>query len=93
MPEDQEKVMAILNVGKAHENYLGLLTPEGRMSKRNFKSIKERLAKRFSSWEEIYMSSGAKEVLMAQAISTYVMGVFKLPATHCEELMQMIRYF
>jgi hypothetical protein len=81
-------------MSKAHEeNYLGLLTPEGRMSKRNFKSIKERLAKRFSSWEEIYMSSGAKEVLIAQAISTYVMGVFKLPATHCEELMQMIRYF
>jgi hypothetical protein len=42
------------------------------------------------------MSSSAKEVLIksvAQAIPTYVMGVFKLPGTLCEELTQLIRYF
>jgi hypothetical protein len=42
------------------------------------------------------MSGGAKEVLIklvAQAILTYVMGVFKLPTCLCEELMQIIRYF
>jgi hypothetical protein len=42
------------------------------------------------------MSRGAKEVMIksvAQSIPTYVMGVFKLPPTLCDEMMQMIRYF
>jgi hypothetical protein len=42
------------------------------------------------------MSAGAKEVLIksiAQAIPTYVMGVFKLPSGLCDELTKMIRYF
>jgi hypothetical protein len=42
------------------------------------------------------MSLGVKEVpikSMAQAIPTYVMGVFKLPATLCKEMTQMIQYF
>jgi hypothetical protein len=39
---------------------------------------------------------GAKEVLIksvTQAIPTYVMSVFKLSASMCEELTQFIRYF
>jgi hypothetical protein len=66
------------------------------MSKDRFKTTKERLSKKFTSWVERYMSVEAKEVLIksvAQAIPTYVMGVFKLPATLCEEMMRMIRYF
>jgi hypothetical protein len=42
------------------------------------------------------MQSGAKEVLIksvGQAILTYVMGVFKLPARLCEEITQLIRMF
>jgi hypothetical protein len=42
------------------------------------------------------MLDGVKEVLIksvAQAIPRYVMGFFKLSATLCEELIQMIRYF
>jgi hypothetical protein len=86
--EDNVSVKAIL--------YLGLPTPDDRMKKGQFRSTKERLSKRFSSWAEKYMSGGAKEVLIksiAQAIPTYVMGVFKLPSNFCEELTQMIRYF
>jgi hypothetical protein len=58
--------------------------------------MNERLAKRCTNWAEKYMSSGAKEVLIklvAQAIPTYVMGVFKLPKNMCEELTQLIIYF
>lgn len=53
-----------------------------------FKTLKQRFAKRLTDWSEKYMSSGAKEILIksvAQAIPTYVMGVFKLPATVCDE--------
>jgi hypothetical protein len=66
------------------------------MNKEKYKTIKERLAKRFTTWVEKYMSMGAKEVLIksvAQAIPTYIMGVFKLPMTMCEDITQMIRYF
>jgi hypothetical protein len=66
------------------------------MNKEKYKTIKERLAKRFTNWVEKYMSMGAKEVLIksvAQAIPTYIMGVFKLPMTMCEDITQMIRYF
>jgi hypothetical protein len=80
----------------SEEKYMGLPMPLGRMSGTKFKSTKERLAKRLSTYAERFMSSGAKEVLIksvVQAIPTYVMGGFKLPAGLCEELEQMIRYF
>jgi hypothetical protein len=56
--EDKKKVKAILKVELvAHkEKYLGLPTLEGRMCKDSFKSTKQRLAKRFTSWAERYMS-------------------------------------
>jgi hypothetical protein len=64
--ENQEKVKAVLKVRitAQEEKYLGLPTPEGRMSKERFKSTKERLSKKFSSWAERYMSGGAKEVMI-----------------------------
>jgi hypothetical protein len=40
------------------------------------------------------MSSGAKEIIIkavAQAIPTYVMSVFKLPASFCDELTKLMR--
>jgi hypothetical protein len=40
------------------EKHLGLPTPDGRMKKERFKSTKERLAKKCSSWAERYMSGG-----------------------------------
>jgi hypothetical protein len=55
--------------------------------------MKERLTKRWTNWVEKNMSTGAKEVLIksvAQAIPIYSMGVFKLPATLCDEMTQII---
>jgi hypothetical protein len=56
--QKQESVKVILDVGNTtvEEKYLGLSTPDGRMSKEKFKSTKERLVKRCSSWGEKYMS-------------------------------------
>ena len=42
------------------------------------------------------MSSGNKEILIksvAQAIPAYVMSVFKLPASVCDELTQLMRQY
>jgi hypothetical protein len=52
--------------------------------------------KHLSHWSGRWMSSRAKEVLIklvAQAIATYVMGVFKLPDRSCEEITQLIQKF
>jgi hypothetical protein len=96
--QDREKVLYMLNVANSvgESKYLGLRTPEGRMNKEKFKTTKERLVKRCSNWTEKHMSSAAKEVLIksvAQVTPTYTMGVFKLPATTCDELTQIIRKF
>jgi hypothetical protein len=75
------------------DKYLALPMPHGRMTKEKYKSTKQKLIKRFLNWIERHMSLGIKEVLIksiAQAILTYVMGVFKLPATLCEEMEQLI---
>jgi hypothetical protein len=94
----QQKVRDVLQVTNllGDERYLGLPTSEGHMGKGKFKSTKERLVKRLSSWAERCMSRGAKEVLIkfvAQAIPTYVMGAFKLPAKLCDEITRLIRRF
>jgi hypothetical protein len=95
---NKERTKEILNVSHVAEDekYLGLPTLQGRMSKEQFNPTKERLAKRLTGWDERCMSAGAKEALIksvAQAIPTYVMGVFKLPPIMCDEITRMIRYF
>jgi hypothetical protein len=95
---DQEAVKNVLKVENiaVSEKYLGLPTPEGRLKKERFLTMKERFTKRFTNWAERNMSSGAKEVLIksvAQAIPTYTMGVFKLSANLCDEMTHMICYF
>jgi hypothetical protein len=98
MQEDQDRVKQILRVDTAatEGKYLGLPTLEGRMTKDKFKSIKEKLVKKFNNWVERNMSLGAKEVMIkavVQAIPTYIMGTFKLPVTLYDELTQLTRYF
>jgi hypothetical protein len=91
--ENQETVKAILQVD---EKYLGLPTPEGRMTKNKFKTMNERLINRFTNLVERSMSMGAQEVLIksvAQAIPAYTMGIFKLPKTLCDEMTQLMRRF
>jgi hypothetical protein len=56
---DQERVKQILRVEHTamESMYLGLLTPEGHMSKDKFKTIKERIVNKFNNWAERNMSS------------------------------------
>ena len=96
--ETRDEVKQILHVTQEtfESKYLGLPTPEGRMSKGKFKSLQEKLLKRLTQWEENYLSQGGKEVLIkavAQAIPVYVMGIFKLPFGLLDELTKMIRNF
>jgi hypothetical protein len=49
-----------------------------------------------NDWNEKYMSMGAKEALIksvVQAITTYIMGLFKLPVGFHEDYMKITRQF
>jgi hypothetical protein len=98
LQEDENKVKEILGIANVttEDKYLGLPTPDGRMSKDKFQTMKGRLVKKFNNWVERNMSSGAKEVItksLAQAMPTYTMSIFKLPAGLCDELTHIVRKF
>lgn len=95
---EQEEVANNLQVQVTafEARYLGLPTARGRQKRSKFQSIKERMSKRLMDYSEKCVSSGAKEVLIksvAQALPTYIMSVFQLPVTLCDELTGMIREF
>jgi hypothetical protein len=97
-PQAKAKVLDVLQVTESvgDGKYLGLPSPESRMNHGKFKTTKERLVKRCNNWTEKHMTMAAKEVLIklvAQAIPTYIMGVFKLPASTCDDMTQIIRRF
>ena len=76
--------------------YLCLPTPDGRQRAERFQPVKDRLAKRISSWSEKFLSSGTKEILIksiTQAIPTYMMSVFQLSNTLCDDLTRAVRKY
>ena len=78
------------------EKYLGLPTPEGRMRKGKFQNLQVKLMKRICIWGDGYMAQAGREVLIkavAQSIPTYIMGVFKLPFSVCDDLTRMVRNY
>jgi hypothetical protein len=96
--EAQDMVRTTLQVVQRafEDKYLGLPTPEGRMSKGKFESLQARLSKWLIDLGDSTLSQSAREILIkaiAQAIPTYVMGVFKLPASVCDDFEQLIRNY
>lgn len=96
--DTMEQVRQILQLQPVdfEAKYLGLPTPHGRMRRGQLQPLEERFVKRMVAWKERVLSSAAKETLIksvVQAIPTYVMSVFKLPLTMCDDLMKHIRAF
>lgn len=96
--ERKQSIKQILQISSDgfEDKYLGFPTPEGRMHKGKFQCLQERICKRIMQWGENYLSSGGKEILIKavlQAIPVYVMGMFKLPESVCEELTKLTRNF
>jgi hypothetical protein len=98
-PENvQNEIRSILQVQRPEfeAKYLGLPTPEGRMNKGKLQNLQIRFTKRFMEWGDAFPSQAAKEILIkvvAHAIPTYIMGVFKLPLALCDELNSMVRNY
>ena len=94
----QAQVRDALNVTSTvfEEKYLGLPTLEGRMSKGKFQNLQARLTKRLIQWGDGLLAQPGREVLIksvAQSLPTYIMGVFKLPYSVCDDLTRMVRNF
>jgi hypothetical protein len=76
--------------------YLGLPTPDGRMHKGRFLNLQSKLSKLIIEWGDGVLAQRAREILIkaiAQALPVYVMSMFKLPLSLCDELTRLIRNF
>lgn len=96
--QQREDIRLILRMEKVHfeAKYLGLSTPDGHQKNERFQPLQERFGKRMTMWSEKHLSSAGKEVLIksvAQAIPTYIMSVFQLSPTFCEELARGVRKY
>ncbi|XP_043809044.1 uncharacterized protein LOC122722412 [Manihot esculenta] len=78
-------------------NYIGLPSHVGNNKRKVFSFVKDRLWKRLNSWKHRALSQAGKEVLLKtvlQALPNYVMSLFLLPRTLCDELQRMMtRYW
>nr|ABN08038.1 RNA-directed DNA polymerase (Reverse transcriptase) [Medicago truncatula] len=82
------------NIGSG--KYLGLPSMVGRNKNAIFSYLKDRIWKKCQSWSVRSLSRADKEVLIksvAQAIPSYCMGAFLIPASLCEELERMMNSF
>jgi hypothetical protein len=89
-------VRVVLHVQKQEfeDKYLGLPTPDGRMTRGKFDDLQAKLMKILMMWGD--MSQGGNEILItavAQALPTFIMGVFKLPFSLFDDLTRLIREF
>ena len=92
---DQEATRHILHVEQQvfEAKYLGLPTSEGRMSHGKFQSLQAKLTQCILLWGDNNQAQSGREIFIksiAQTILTYVMGVFKLPLSVCDELTRMV---
>jgi hypothetical protein len=78
------------------DTYLGLPSYTGKSKIQSFSSVKDRVQKQLNNWKVKFLSQAVNEVLLkavVQAIPTYNMSVFQLPATLCKELEGLMQRF
>jgi hypothetical protein len=78
------------------DTYLGLLSYIDKSKIQSFSNIKDWVQKRLNNWKIKFISQAGKEILLkavVQAIPTYSMSVFQLPATLCKELEGLMQHF
>jgi len=80
----------------SHEKYLGLPTIVGRSKKKSFLFILDHIKRRLSSWMERLVLWAGREGLIkivAQAIPTYAMSIFKFSQGLCNNIHATISKF
>lgn len=82
-------VREVENTGK----YLGFPTSWGRSKREMLWFLKEKIAKKLHSWKTLFLNQEGKETLIKvviTAIPTYLMTLFRLPKTWCEDVTKLI---
>ena len=99
VPQDHhDNIVNCLHIKEvlSHEEYLGLPAYVSRKKKKPFLHLKDRICKRWSLWMDQLVSWAGREELIkvvAQAIPTYTMSVFKLPKDLCSSIQSSINGF
>lgn len=94
----KETVRSALGIKDAADagNYLGIPTNWGRSKKATLNYIKDWFMKKLHGWRLVFLNKAGKEVLIKAIITVipkYLMPLFKLPKTWCEEIAKMIERF
>lgn len=94
----KEELLRILNMRpvEKHNKYLGIPTIVGRSKKVVFDALLDRIWKKLQGWKEKLLSKTGKEILLKsviQAIPTYLMGVYKLPASVIQKIHSAMAKF
>lgn len=92
--ESVKKLLLVTSSG-FEEKYLGLPTPDGRMSKEKFQNLQVKMSNRLFAYDG-HPTQAGKEVLIravAQSIPTYIISVFKLPMELCNDLNRLVRNY
>ena len=75
------------------DRYLGLPMATRKSKINTFKDLQENITKRVIGWKEKFISKAGREVLIkmvAQAILTYSMSLFKLPKSICDIINSLL---
>ena len=92
---DVQGMLGLVDV-QYHDEYLGLPSVIRRNKKKLFLDIKELVWKPAQGWRSNIFSIGECEILikaMLQAISSYVMSIFKLLVSLCDDLRSRFFFF
>uniref|UniRef100_A0A803QD90 Reverse transcriptase n=1 Tax=Cannabis sativa TaxID=3483 RepID=A0A803QD90_CANSA len=97
-PELQHAIASLLGipVRETMEKYLGLPQTFGRSKKDAFNYINDRVWSHLNKWNSKFFSKGGKEVLLksvVQAIPSYAMACFKLPASFHSKIESLMARF
>ena len=73
--------------------YLRLPMANGKSKVNTFKDLQEKITKRVRGWKEKFISKAGREILIqtvAQVILTYLMSLFKLPNSICDNINSLL---
>ena len=95
---DREEFLSCLDIPQANqvETYLGLPSTIEQNKNSNFSYVKERIHKRINRWNKRLLSRAGNEVLLktvVQAIPLYVMSVFLLPSSLCNDIERVMNAY
>lgn len=86
------EVQHVANPGQ----YLDIPTIWGRSRREALNYLKDRISSKITSWRNKMLNNAGKDVLIKSVVTTlptYVMSVFKLPISWCDEINSMVAKF